>query len=96
MGGRDELAAWVNERLAPNPARPGYDPLELLDPAAASLPRAYLFCSRTPAMFPPTVSRAALEAAGVPITVVEGAHDLPLLDPYGCAQALLVAVGSSS
>ena len=93
--GRDELAAWVNERLAPNPARPGYDPLELLDPAAASLPRTYLFCSRTPAMFPPTVSRAALEAAGVPITVVDGAHDLPLLDPRGCAQALLAAVVSS-
>ena len=94
--GRDELAAWVNERLTPNPARPGYDPLELLDPAAASLPRTYLFCSRTPAMFPPTVSRAALEAAGVPITVVEGAHDLPLLDPRGCAQALLAAVGSTA
>jgi hypothetical protein len=46
-------------------------------------------------MFPPAVSRAALEAAGVPITVVEGAHDLPLLDPRGCADALLAAVGSA-
>jgi pimeloyl-ACP methyl ester carboxylesterase len=93
--GRDELAAWVNERLAPNPARPGYEPLELIDPAAMSLPRTYLFCSRTPAMFPPTISRANLEAAGVPITVVEGAHDLPLLDPTACAEAVLAAVGSS-
>lgn len=91
--GRDELAAWVNERLAPNPARPGYDPMELRDPAATSLPRTYIFFSRTPAMFPSSVSRAALEAAGVPITVVEGGHDLPLLDPAACAQALLAVVG---
>jgi pimeloyl-ACP methyl ester carboxylesterase len=94
--GREELATWVNEQLAPNPARPGYEPLELLDPAAETVPRNYLFCSRTPPMFPPTVSRAALEAAGVPITVVEGAHDLPLLDPHGCAEALLAALDGRS
>lgn len=91
---RAELAAWVNERLVPNPARPGYDAVELLDPAANDLPRSYLFCSRTPPMFPATVARAALEKSGVPFTVIEGAHDLPLLDPDTCAAALLAA-GSS-
>jgi pimeloyl-ACP methyl ester carboxylesterase len=92
--GREELAAWVNELLVPNPARPGFDALELLDPAAQSITRTYLFCSRTPPMFPPAVSRARLEAAGVPFTVIEGAHDLPLLDPQACAAALLEAVGA--
>lgn len=87
-----ELAAWVNARLCPSPARPGYDPIVVSDPRWHGLPRHYIFCSRTPASYPSSVSRARLEAQGEPVILIDAGHDAPLTDPALVAATLLPLV----
>lgn len=87
-----EDAAWLNERLRPEPAAVALTPLVWNDPAALALPRHYLFCRHTPATFPCAHGRARLEQQGVPYEWLDAPHDVPVTHPGPLAEALLKLV----
>lgn len=84
----DELATWVNQRLAPTPVRPSLDELSVDD----DVPRTVVFFDRTPSFFPSARSRATLDAEGGAYVTVDTHHDGPLLVPDAVASAIVEAV----
>ena len=82
------LADWINARLTPTPAHPGYDPLRLSSQAALDLPRHYYFCAKTPPLFPSSFTRAQFDERGTPYAVLDCGHDAPLTHPELVANVL--------
>ncbi len=70
-----EDAAWINERLRPEPIAPSTETVRLASAAAAALPARYLFFTATPDFMPCTVTRGRLDAEGVGYDRVEAGHD---------------------
>jgi pimeloyl-ACP methyl ester carboxylesterase len=90
-------AAWINARLGSTPVGPALDPLVLTAPEALSLPRHYLFCSRTPETFPCAHGRERLLREQTPFTWLEADHDVPITAPALLAQHLLaIASGEAT
>ena len=84
-----DLAAWVNKRLTPVPAAPSFTPVTLTNPAALALPRAYLFCAKTPPFYPSSFTRQRFDREGAPYRLLPAAHDCMLTAPQLVAQVLL-------
>ncbi len=75
-------AAWMAERLTPNPVGPGIGPLTIGDVAAwERIPRRIAFCDRTPDFFPSARSRIQLDAGATPYDLLAAGHDAPVSDP---------------
>ena len=88
-------AAWVGERLRPQPPRPQLQRLRLANPAAAALPRTLIFCERSPENFPAARFRRRLDAAGgAAYVVLDEGHDAMLTAPEQVAGLLLPLAGS--
>jgi pimeloyl-ACP methyl ester carboxylesterase len=78
----DETAAWMAERLSPNPVGPGIGPLTIGDAAQwHRIPRRVVFCERTPPFFPSARSRKRFDAEGTPYETLAAGHDAPVSDP---------------
>ena len=87
-------AAWVGERLRPQPPRPQLQRLRLANPAAAALPRTLIFCERTPDNFPAALFRRRLDGAGErDYLVLDEGHDAMLTAPERVAAVLLPLAG---
>ena len=71
----DENAAWINDRLRPEPIAPSAERVRLASGAAAALPARYLFFTATPAFLPCTVTRTRLDTEGVPYDRFDAGHD---------------------
>jgi pimeloyl-ACP methyl ester carboxylesterase len=89
-------AAWVLERLVPQPMATESQPLTLGNPAAAALPRAFIFCTEekgTPEEDP--LARVAAQVRADPHwTYLELAqnHLAPVNDPQATAEAILAVL----
>lgn len=73
-----ERAAALSRLLVAEPAGPAFEPVRLRDPDAAAVPEHHAFCRHTPPGFPATTTRARLDRAGTPYTVLDAGHDAPL------------------
>ena len=77
------VAAWMAERLSPNPVAPGIGPLEVRDVARwETIPCRILFCDRTPPVYPSSLSRVRLDAAGIAFDTIDAGHDAPVSVPH--------------
>lgn len=70
-----EDAAWINDRLRPEPIAPSAEMVRLASGVAAALPARYLFFTATPDFMPCTVTRTRLDTEGVPYELVDSGHD---------------------
>ncbi len=78
----DGVAAWMTERLSPNPVGPGIGPLMLGDVNRwETIPRRVVFCRRTPPTYPSSLSRVELDAAGISYDTIDAGHDAPVSVP---------------
>lgn len=78
----DSVAAWMAERLSPNPVAPGIGALEIHDVARwGTIPRRILFCDRTPSVYPSSLSRVQLDAVGIAFDTIDAGHDAPVSVP---------------
>jgi pimeloyl-ACP methyl ester carboxylesterase len=68
-------AAWINERLRPEPVAPSTEAVRLVSEAAAVVPTRYLFFTATPEFMPCTVTRERLDAEGVSYDRIDAGHD---------------------
>jgi pimeloyl-ACP methyl ester carboxylesterase len=75
------VVAWMRERLTPNPSGPGRGPIPELPAEALALPRRILFCTQTPAGYPPALSRRVLDERGTPYDLIDAGHDAPVSAP---------------
>lgn len=81
-------AAWINERLVGQPVAPSMDRVSLTNPAALALPETYVFFEQTPPGFPCAITRAELDAAGTPYTLIDAPHDGIITHPKAVAALL--------
>ncbi len=78
----DAAAAWMADRLTPNPVGPGIGPLTIRDVAQwERIPQRVVFCDRTPPAFPSALSRAEFDAEGATYDTLASGHDAPISDP---------------
>ena len=68
-------AAWINERLRPEPVAPSLEMARLVSDAAAAVPTRYLFFTATPDFMPCTVTRERLDSEGVSYDRIDAGHD---------------------
>lgn len=73
-------AAWMTERLTPEWAALGLDPVRL-DDAARAVPTAHAFCADTPPAFPAVATRERMDAAGQSYDLLATGHDAPMSAP---------------
>lgn len=79
-------------RLGPTPVGPSLDPMPAPARGVSAPPRAYAFCAHTPPGYPCASTRADLDAAATPYTLLDCDHDAPLAAPWLVAQWLLTQV----
>lgn len=85
----DSVAAWMAERLSPNPVAPGIGPLVIGDIERwETIPRRIVFCGRTPPVYPSSLSRVQLDAAGIAYDTIDAGHDAPVSVPALVAEWL--------
>jgi pimeloyl-ACP methyl ester carboxylesterase len=87
-------AAWVVERMTPHPLATFAQPLRRGNPAAAALPRAFIYCPEGKDAASPTVHFAAKLKAdpGWRYREVAANHAAPITAPAALAEALLSLV----
>jgi pimeloyl-ACP methyl ester carboxylesterase len=88
----EEQAAWMNERLRPEPVGPSLDVIDDVASSVAGLATGHLFFDRTPAGHPVTVTRPAVEQSGMPVRTIDAGHDGIISHPEAVAEALLSLV----
>jgi pimeloyl-ACP methyl ester carboxylesterase len=85
--------AWLFAKLVPQPLATYTQPIRLQNPAAASVPRTFIFCTegKGDAAGDPTVRTATLvrSAPGWSYGELAGTHLAPVNDPQATAAALL-------
>jgi pimeloyl-ACP methyl ester carboxylesterase len=70
-----EDARWITSRLRPEPVAPSLEIVRLDSSTVGAVPVRYLFFSGTPDFMPCAVTRARLEAEGVPYDLIDAGHD---------------------
>jgi pimeloyl-ACP methyl ester carboxylesterase len=81
----ETLRSWVGERLTPHPLRPFDDPVCLVSPAAAALPRAFIRSTRSD-LYDGLINRA--REAGWYCREIGGGHYPMFTQPEAVASAL--------
>lgn len=83
--------AWVLARMTPHPLATFTQPVQLLDPSAAALPRAYIFCTEDKSADASTVRFAARYRADSRWRYREIAanHMAPVTAPHALAEAMV-------
>lgn len=89
-----KVVAWMRQRLTPNPSGPGIGPMGALPAEALALPRRIVFCTQTPAGYPPALSRKLLDERGTPYDLIDAGHDAPVSAPVLVSEWLLNLVVS--
>lgn len=85
-------AAWMSERLTPQPWRTFSSPLRLQDPAAVKrIPRTNINCTETLRLRPPERAARAYQADNV--WEIDTGHDLMITEPGAVAELLLRLAG---
>jgi len=74
----EEVASRSNVRLGSTPFGPSLDPVSTPEP---DVPVHVAFCRHTPAGYPSTVTRAAMDGAGEDYHVFDAGHDVTLTHP---------------
>ncbi len=95
----DRVSAWMAERLSPNPVGPGLGPLVIHDVMRWDrIPRRIVFCASTPSLYPSSLSRVELDAAGIAYDTIDAGHDAPVSVPDVVAAWLggIAPTGASS
>ena len=86
-----EDAAFINARLCPLPAGPSLDPVTAAPPD--DLLTAVAFCEHSSPFVPARATRAAMDEAGAPYTLIDGHHDVTITEPGAVARWLGDIVG---
>lgn len=80
---------WINERLTAVPTNPSLAKLSLKNPQAAQIPRTFVFCTKTPPMYPASFTRRRFDAEKIAYCLIEGGHDCPLSEPQKVSELLI-------
>lgn len=82
-----ETTAWINARLTPVPTNPSFDKIRVR--RSANLSRRFIFCAKTPPIYPSSFTRQRFDAEGVSYELIDAPHDCILSHPQLSADLLI-------
>lgn len=82
-------AEWFIAKLVPHPQLTKLQPVRLGNPAAAALPRAFIFCAKDPLDFSARIAERVRSDPAWRFLELDGNHLVNLNDPEGTAEALM-------